>query len=81
MEVELSMDSNPTGRKRTRFLDEDTLDESVNEMNKEDESPEETHFWKHIFYVVLDYVIGGLTVRFSAAKQISVNFSFLWNYQ
>ena len=29
----------------------------------------------------MDNVIGGLTVRFSAAKQISDTFSFLWNYQ
>ena len=42
--------------------------ENVNEMNEADESPEEAHFRKHIFYVVLDNVIGGLTVRFSAAK-------------
>ena len=55
--------------------------ENVNEMNEADESPEEAHFRKHIFYVVLDNVIGGLTVRFSAAKQISDTFSFLWNYQ
>ena len=37
-------------------------------MNKADESPEEAHFHKHIFYVVLGDVIGGLTDRFSAAK-------------
>ena len=45
------------------------------------ESPEKAYFRKHIFYVVLDNVIGGLTVRFRAAKQISDTFSFLWNYQ
>jgi len=50
-------------------------------MNERDESSEEAHFRKHIFYVILDNVIGGLTVRFSAAKQISDTFSFLWNYQ
>ena len=39
-------------------------------MNEADASTEEAHFRKHIFYVVLDNVIGELTVRFSAAKQI-----------
>ena len=32
-------------------------------------------------YVVLNKVIGGLTVCFRAAKQISDTFSLLWNYQ
>jgi len=50
-------------------------------VNETDESTEEAHFGKHIFCVILDNVIGGLTVRFSAAKQISDTFSFLWNYQ
>ena len=40
-------------------------------MNEADESHEEAHFRKHIFYVVLDNVFGRLTVRYSAAKQIS----------
>ena len=70
-----------TARKRTRFHDEDAPDENINEMNEADESSDEARFRKHIFYVVLDNVIGGLTVRFSAAKQISDTFSFLWNYQ
>ena len=50
-------------------------------MNELDEFPVEAHFRKHIFYIVLDNVIGGLTVRVNAAKQISDSFSFLWNYQ
>ena len=50
-------------------------------MNEVDESQEEDHFRKHIFYVVLVNVIGGLTVHFSAAKQIYDTFCFLWNYQ
>ena len=53
----------------------------MNEINEADESIEEAHFRKHIFYVVLDNVIRELTVCFSAAKQISDTFSFLWNYQ
>ena len=82
IEVTLFKGRSATTRKSTRFHDEHTPDENVNEMNEADESPEEAHFWKHIiFYVVLDNVIGGLTARFSAAKQISDTFSFLWNYQ
>ena len=53
----------------------------MNEINEVDESTEEAHFRKHIFFVVLDNVIGELTVRFSAAKQISDTFKFVWNYQ
>ena len=81
LQIEVKLCKGRTIRKRTRFHDEHTPDENVNEMNEADESPEEAHFRKHIFHVVLDNVIGGLTVRFSAAKQISDTFSFLWNYQ
>jgi len=35
----------------------------------------------HPWYIIVDNVIGGLTVCFSAAKQISDTFSFLWNQQ
>ena len=76
IEMKLSMNRGATARKRKRFHDE-----NVDEMNETDESPEEAHFRKHIFYVVLDNVIAGLTIRFSAAKEISDTFSFLWNYQ
>ena len=81
IELKLFRDRSTTARKRIRFYDEDTPDENVNEMNKADKSPEEGHFRKHILYVLLDNVIGGLTVCFSAAKVISATFSFLWNYQ
>jgi len=79
-EVELFRIRNITARKRMRFHDEDTPEENVNET---DESSEEVHFRKHIFYVILDNITGGLTVRFSAEKQISDTFSFLFlrNYQ
>ena len=62
IEVQLFRNNNTTARKRTRFHDEDTPDENVNEMNETEECPKEAHFRKHIFYVVLDSVIGGLTV-------------------
>ena len=67
--------------KTNRFHDEDTPDENVNEINEVDECFEEAHFRKHIFYVVLDNVIGGITVRISAAKHISDSISFFGNYQ
>ena len=79
VEVQLFRDRNITARKSTRFQYESTSDENVIEMNETDESTEEAYFRKHIFYVVLDNVIGQLTVRFSAAKQIFDTFSFLWN--
>lgn len=77
IEVKLFTGRSTTSRKRTRFHDEDAPDENVNEMNEADKSPEEAHFRKQIVYIVLDNVIGGLTVRFSTAKQISDTFSFL----
>ena len=52
IEVKLFRHCSTTVRKRTRFHDEDTPDEDVNEMNEADESPEEAHFRKYIFYVV-----------------------------
>ena len=79
--VKLFRDRNTTARKSIRFLYESTSDENVNKMNETDKSTEEAHFRKHMFYVVLDNVIRQLTVRFSAAKQISDTFSFLWIYQ
>ena len=76
IEVKLLRYRSTTARERTRFHDE-----NVNERNEADEPPEESNFRKHIFYVVLDNVNGGITVRFSAAKQIYDTISFLWNYQ
>ena len=70
----------PLPEKKLNSIIEDTSNKNMNRED-EDESPEEAHFRKHVFYVVLDNVIGGLTVRFNEAKQISDTFSFLWNYQ
>jgi len=63
--------------------DEDTPYENVNEMNSADEPSQEAHSQKHIrvFFAPLDNFVGGLTVRFSAVKQIRDIFSYLWNYQ
>ena len=72
IEVNLSRHRSTTARERTRFHDEDTPGENVNE---------EANLRKHIFYIVLDDVIRWLTVRFSAEKHISDTISFQWNYQ
>ena len=54
-------------------------DQGFTELN-EDETMEEPCFRRFVFYVILDSVIGGLTVRFKAAQSISDKFSFMWNY-
>ena len=41
-------------------------------MNKADESTEKAHFRKHIFYVVLDYVIGEITACFCAENRFLI---------
>ena len=41
-------------------------------MNEADESTEGAHFQKHILYVVLDNVIGELTVPFSAENRFLI---------
>ena len=43
IEIKLSRDRSITARKRTRFHDEDTPDETVNKMSEAEESPEEAH--------------------------------------
>ena len=79
VEVKSLRDRSITARKF--YHDENTSDDNANEINEAYQSPEEAHIRKHIFYVVLDNAIGRLAIRFSAAKQISYAFSFLWNYQ
>ena len=68
IDVAIFMHRSATARKRTRFNDEDTLDENIDEENKADESCENGHFRKHMLCVVFDNVIGGLAVRFNVAK-------------
>ena len=41
-------------------------------MNEADESTEKAHFRKHIFFVVLNNVIGELTVCFSAENRFLI---------
>jgi hypothetical protein len=47
----------------------------------DNESQEEASFRTNVFYRIVDSVIGGLTVRFTAVKEICNKFSFLWEYQ
>jgi len=61
-------------RKKTRFHDENTAHVDLSQKD------EESHFRESVFYVVMDNVIGGLTIRFNAAKNIADKFSCLWKY-
>ena len=45
------------------------------------EESESEYFKMHIFYVLIDNVIAGLTVRFEAAKSINDIFNCLWQYK
>ena len=48
----------------------------MNEINEVDESTKEAHFRNHMFCLILDDVIGELTVCFGAAKQIFIPSAF-----
>ena len=82
IEVTLSRGRGGKKRKITQLQDElyDAMPDTDLSNIKEVESPEEAYFRKSVFYVMLDNVIAGLTVRFNAARKISQNFSFLWKY-
>ena len=79
IEVTLSRGRGGKRRKMTQLQDE-LYDADTDLSNMEVESPEEAYFRKSVFYVMLDNVVAGLTVRFNAARKISQNFSFLWKY-
>ena len=49
-------------------------------MNDTYDSPEEACFRKTVFYVLIDNVVTGLNVLFSAAKNLAENVVFLWKY-
>ena len=49
-------------RKRKRFHDEEGQDADLPERTEEDESSEEAMFRKTVFFMIIDSVIGGLTV-------------------
>ena len=60
-------------RVRKRFPD-DTQEEDI-------EFDPENHFKHHVFYTLLDCVIGNLTTHYEAAKELVVLFGFVWAYQ
>ena len=45
-------------------------------MNDTDDSPQEAYFRKTVFYVLIDNVVTGLTVRFNAVKKLVENVDF-----
>ena len=73
IEVKLFKDRNSTAKKRTRFQYEETSDKNVNKMNEADKSTEKAYFRKHIVYVVLNNVIGELTVYFRAENRFLIS--------
>ena len=74
VEVRLSQGRAASLKKRKRFHDEASVE------NVEDVSESE-YFKLNVFYVLIDSVIAGLTVRFETAKCISDIFNCLWQYK
>ena len=68
------------GRKRTRMHDYTTPDANLAEMTDTDDLPEMAYFRKNVFYVLIDNVIAGLTLRFNSVKRLAENFDFSWKY-
>ena len=69
------------GQKTTRMHDDtSTPDTNMAEMTDTDNLPEEAYFRKIVFYVLIDNVVAGLTLRFNAVEWLAENFDFLWKY-
>ena len=51
-----------------------TTEVNMAEMNDTDDSKEEAYFIKSVFYVLIDKVSTGLTVRLNVAKKLAVKF-------
>jgi hypothetical protein len=62
------------------FHDETGPVSELAEMTDGDETQEVGHFRQSVFYLIIDNVTSGLTVRFSAEKTICTKFKFLWTY-
>ena len=71
--IQIASGRTAPSRKRKRHHDEA-------EGTDFSELSEKEHFKINVFYVLIDSVIAGLTVRFNAAKVISSRFRFLWEY-
>ena len=60
--------------------DTSTPKTNMAQMNDTDDSPEEACCRKTVLYVLLDSVVGGLTVRFNAVERLAENSYFLRKY-
>ena len=81
MDIKFSHGRGHVSRKRTRMHDgTSTPEANMAEMNDTDDSQEEAYFRKTVFYVFIDNVVAGLTVRFNAVKRLADSFDFLWKY-
>lgn len=65
-------------RKRKRAADED---DEVCDDNTEHELDAKTTFKNEVFNVILDSVIGDMTVRFKSVSDLCSNFSVLWSFK
>lgn len=67
MEIKFCHGRGHVARKRTRMHDDTSTPEAnMVEMNDTDDSPEEAYFRKTVFYVLIDNIVAGLSVRFNA---------------
>ena len=68
-------------RKRQRMHDDiSTIEANMAEMNDTDDSTEKIYSRKALFYVLIDNVFTGITVRFSAVKKLVEDIDFLLKY-
>ena len=56
-----------------------TTEANISEMSDTDDSPEESYF-ERLFFVLIDNVVTGLTVRFNAVKKLAGNFDVLCKF-
>ena len=77
MEIKFCHGRRHVDRKRQRMHDDtSTTDANMAEMNDTDDYPEEAYFRKTVFYVLIDNVVTGLTVRFNAVRMLAEHFDF-----
>ena len=53
-----------------------TTDAHMREMNDTDDYPEEAYLRKTVFYVLIDNVVSGLTMRYNAVRKFAEKFDF-----
>lgn len=75
LKIDFNTNSHGKRRKfRKRFADE------INDDNNDTEITGENYLKTQVFYKILDFIIGSLTWRYGALKEICGSFGFLWNY-